>query len=912
MRSKSASWFWTPGIKTALITLKKNGMKSIFSFRLLYALLLFISPVVGSGQNKPVYDSAKGFFDFQKKMNAYYERVGKIRGYKQWKRNEWYFETRVDRTGKMVDMQQFKQEAIQKAALMKNSFRSQPGEENMVNGSWTHTGPIAVSQANNGIGRVNRFAFHPTNPNIFWAAAAGGGLWKTTNGGGSWTSLTDGLPNINLQGVAINPIDPDIIYILTGDADGNGGGATKCCSFGKNSIGVLKSTDGGDSWRYTGLKWDETEGKHPYKLIIHPTNPNRLFVAGGGLWITENAGSTWTQTMPFESIYDIEFMPNNGQIGYFSTNDGKFFRSTDGGLTWGSGPQFSSINPEAGRTSIAVTPDNPFAVYMLISNNYNENNEDSSYTFNGLYYSGNMGLAGSWVKKESVLPNVFSGNGTVLIDGQQNYDHALAVSPINSDQVITGGISLFISTNGGSTLNYVNDNTANYHVDIHELVYGPSGTTLYAGTDGGVYKSNDFGVTWNSSNSTLGITQYYRISMSAANSTYVLGGAQDNGSHLRSLNSSVFQMIKGKDGMDNAIGQSNTNIMYVSAQHSDFYKSYDGGNTVNLFCDPTTLEAYNIFVQSYWVNNIVLHPGNDNIVYIGYQPVVRGTDIGGIWTFVPIGAQSGQDVSGRTILNISKSNPNVIYAGDNKWGPGEEPGLWRTSNGGSSWTPLTIPFDSTLFTRLTINPDDEDEIWLTYGGFYDGKKVFRSLNGGSSWTNVTGSLPNVPVNCIIYDDNNGSPNDALYVGTDIGVFYRDNTLGDWIPFNNGLPVVEVTDLELHESAGILRAGTYGRGVWQTALYDAACTATLNFSSHSPSTPFFYSAGSTITSSANIYGAGSNIQYKAGQRITLTTGFRANAATNAKFLGYIGPCPGGGVPSRSGQSTYNGLKGYLKD
>ncbi|MBC7868406.1 MAG: hypothetical protein H7X88_12795, partial [Gloeobacteraceae cyanobacterium ES-bin-316] len=161
-----------------------------------------------------------------------------------------------------------------------------------------------------------------------------------------------------------------------------------------------------------------------------------------------------------------------------------------------------------------------------------------------------------------------------------------------------------------------------------------------------------------------------------------------------------------------------------------------------------------------------------------------------------------------------------------------------------------------------------------------------------------------------YDDNNGSPNDALYIGTDIGVFYRDNTLGDWIPFSNGLPVVEVTDLEINESAGLLRAGTYGRGVWQTPVYDGACAASLSFTAHSPSTPAFHSAGNSITSSAVIAGAGANVKYKAGQRITLTPGFRASASTDAKFLSYIGACISGGVPPGYNRSSLNGLPGYL--
>jgi hypothetical protein len=888
-------------------------ISTLLSFFCTLPLLLLIS-IVGFGQHKPLYDSLKGFYDYQKKINDYYNQVGRIRGYNQWKRQEWYFETRVDKNGKMVNMQQLNQQAIQKAALVKSTRANRIGETNVISGDWNFVGPIAVNQSNEGIGRVNRFAFHPTNANILWAATAAGGLWKTTTAGNSWFPLTDGLPNLNLSGVAVNPQNPNSIYILTGDGDAAGVGADRCCSFSRSSTGVLKSVDGGATWEYTGLKWDESVGRRGYKLVMHPSDTNRLFVATtSGLYRTDNGGFSWTQTFSSLDIFDIEFMPNNSQVVYFGTDNGQFYRSTNGGLNFG--VQFTSVNPLAGRVSIAVTPDNSSAVYMLISNDKDDDNPDSSYTFNGLYYSDSMGVNGSWIKRESVLPNVFGGDGTVLVDGQQNYDHALAVSPINVNQVITGGIRLFISANGGNTLNLVSDDATVYHVDIHDLAYGPSGNTLYAATDGGIYKSNNFGATWSAANTNLAITQYYRIAVTPASSTYILGGSQDNGSHLRNINSAVFQEVYGKDGMDCAIGQSDPSIMYVSAQHTDFYKSYNGGVSFGLFCSQNTLEGYNINVNANWVNNIVLHPTNDNTVYIGYQPIIRGIDVAGTWIFSPLGIQSGADISGRNVLNVARTNPDVIYAGSNKYEtvPGDQ-ALWRSDNGGINWTPLPVPDTFSKFSRLVINPDDAGDVWLVYGGYTDGRKVYRSTNGGGSWNNITGSLPNVPVNCIVYDDNNGSPNDALYIGTDIGVFYRDDELGDWIPFSNGLPVVEVTDLEINESAGLLRAGTYGRGVWQTSLYDGTCSSNLTISatSHDPSTPGFYTATSTITSRGVIIGAGASVQYRAGQRITLIPGFSADASTDAKFLGFLGPCPSGGVPSAVNGSSFNGLRGYLKE
>jgi hypothetical protein len=211
----------------------------------------------------------------------------------------------------------------------------------------------------------------------------------------------------------------------------------------------------------------------------------------------------------------------------------------------------------------------------------------------------------------------------------------------------------------------------------------------------------------------------------------------------------------------------------------------------------------------------------------------------------------------------------------------------ENNHGGTNWTSISVPYTLQRFSRLTINPDDADEIWLTYGGYDDGFKVFRSLNGGTSWTNITGSLPNTPVNCIVYSDHNGNPNDALYIGTDIGVFYRDNTLGDWVPFSTGLPVAEVTDLEINIADGLIRAGTYGRGIWQSSLYSATCAVTHSFTtnSHPPSKPGFFPVSGTINSTAIITGVGATIQYKAGQHIILNPVFESMATTAQNFILY---------------------------
>ena len=198
-----------------------------------------------------------------------------------------------------------------------------------------------------------------------------------------------------------------------------------------------------------------------------------------------------------------------------------------------------------------------------------------------------------------------------------------------------------------------------------------------------------------------------------------------------------------------------------------------------------------------------------------------------------------------------------------------------------------------MVTALTTNPDDAGEVWITLGGWTAGEKVYRSLNGGVSWSNMSGTLPNVPVNAIIYQDTNNNPDEAVYIGTDIGVFYRDASLSDWTYYSNGLPVVEVSDLEISYADDKLVAGTYGRGIWETDLF-SACPNNyiLDEFQQFTSLSYFFQAADSIRSTVEIDGFGSVVIYRAGDHVTLADGFIATAANQAFFKAVTGACDGG--------------------
>jgi hypothetical protein len=377
---------------------------------------------------------------------------------------------------------------------------------------------------------------------------------------------------------------------------------------------------------------------------------------------------------------------------------------------------------------------------------------------------------------------------------------------------------------------------------------------------------------------------------------------------MMNLNNPVYEHISGGDGMDNIISPTNSNFIYASYQNGIIRKSINNGNS---FFDILTDDDHDLYdLNPRWVTQLALHPTDNNTIFIGTFPMVKVLEIGGARVITELNATG----RGGRALTIDPSDANRLYCSDTWTFSGNVDGCkaWRTTDGGTSWTEIYSNNTNRIITGIAVNPDNASEIFACFGGFESGYKIIKSTDGGDNWTNITGTLPNVPVNCIIYDDTNGNPDDALYIGTDIGVFYRDNNLGDWIPFNNGLPVVEITDLEIQNSSGVLRAGTYGRGMWQTALFSTSCNATYTFTtnSHGTSTPYFYQAGTSITSTAEIEGLGANVHYRAGGRVILNPGFRINAVTNAKFTATIGSCISGGVPGGYLLPTYNGLKGYL--
>ncbi|GIV40837.1 MAG: hypothetical protein KatS3mg034_0147 [Vicingaceae bacterium] len=728
-------------------------------------------------------DPNVNFYEIQKTFNEYWkgkDHTEKGKGWKQFKRWEWFMEPRVYPHGD--------RNIMNRAMLQFYANQKKEKGTNDKAANWTYIGNTSVPSGGGGAGRLNCVRFHPTNTNTYFVGAPAGGLWKTTNGGSSWSNVnTDLLASIGCSDLAIHPGNPNIMYLATGDGDA---GDTY-------SIGVLKTTDGGNTWNPTGLSWTVQQTRRIRKLIMNPLNPNTLLAAtSNGVYKTNNAGNTWTQVQT-GSFYDIEYKPNDTTVVYACTD--QFYKSTNGGASF---TLITSGLPSASasiRMAIAVTPANASYVYVLVGS-------QTDYGFYGFYRSTNSGTSFTLMANS---PNLLGWSSTGNDQGGQAwYDLAIAASPTNANTVVVGGINIWKTTNGGSSWSLIGHWTgsggADYvHADIHDLIFYPNnGSTIFAATDGGIFKTTDGGVNWVDISSNLPIAQIYRLGLSVTDANKVITGWQDNGTNLK--NNTTWSRVIGGDGMECIIDYTNANIMYGELYYGNIRKSTNGGSswTTIVSTGGTGVDA-----DGDWVTPYVMHPTNNQTLLVGKAGVYVTTNGGSSWS--ALGTLSGGSGNVKAIA-YAPSNPNVIYVA-------KQNALFKSTNGGTSFTNITsgLPVSSASITYIAVSNTDPNRVYVTFSGYSSANKVYLSTNGGSSWTNFSTGLPNLPVNCIVYE--NGSPN-RVYVGTDVGVYVRDDNMSSWQAYNTGLPNVIVNELEIHYGAGKIRAATYGRGLWESDLY----------------------------------------------------------------------------------------------
>lgn len=732
--------------------------------------------------------------------------------------------------------------------------------------AWTSVGPSPIpngqtfSVQHPVSGRVTTIAVHPGNSSVAYVGTAQGGVYRTLDNGATWTAIFDNAQTLAVGSIAISPSQPSTIYVGTGE--GNFG----CDTF--FGVGVYR-IDNADSAapvmsgpfnQETGTGADVLTGRAISKVLVHPTDPNTIFIAsnsggvGGigcdahptqvsarGVYRSTNAASanatfqkltTATANGGNRSATDLEFEPGNPNVlwativGYSTAGDGGVYRTTS---ALAATPAFSQVlstgtASATARTELAVNKvGTAVTVYAAIT--------DGSGTVKRTTSNG-----GTWTTLTAA--NGFCG-------GQCMYDMPIAVDPNNAAVLYIGGSAdgtttaiLKKSTNATGTASFTKAQNG-LHADSHSIEVDPQNTAnIWFGSDGGVWKSSDAAATWTSLNNTgFNATQFQSLARHPVDPNYTIGGTQDNGTERMRPDGTWTRTDYG-DGGYALIDQNATNTTTVRQYHTYFnqvgaggivgfatttsstafenWAFYGCGGTANgLSCNDSAVEFY---------APMALGPGNPNTVYYGTDRLYRSSNSGVTMTVVSQQFAAGVSVSA---IGISPQNDAVRVVGLSN---GK---VFRTTTGGASSATMadvtgTIP--ARYVSRAVVDPNNQNTAYVTLAGFFGNTTtahIYKTTNlnaAAPTWTALgAGSIPDVPVDAFAVDP---SDSNALYAGTDIGVYRSTDGGATWAPFGTGLPRVAVFDMAIHNPSRTLRIATHGRGMWDISVAAPVAPGTL--------------------------------------------------------------------------------------
>ena len=836
---------------------------TLFSLMLLWQDNIMAQPWLINTEPQYKNKSDLNFYDIQSNFYSWLELKSNthIRGTKRFHRWEWYYEDRVFPTGDMPDpLKNYSewQKSVSKISVIKNTITGK-------NASWVSISPNMVPQSIDetlisGMGRINCIAFHPTDPDILWIGASQGGVWKTVDNGETWICLTDELPLNRISDICIDPVNPDIIYIATGDIEYYGLDVLSNAFSTIYGLGIFKSIDGGANWAPCGLSFsfEEKDFTLIRKIYINPYNTTELIAAGiSGIFKSFNSGDSWVQVTD-NMVIDFDKNPLNDSClfatGLLIPSTGgtnNVLRSYDFGNTWDT--LDTHIIPEQTgvlRSELDISKSDTSIIYIL-SCGLDEGfyalykSEDGGNSWFAVCARDTAGLEGA-----VPAPNIFGrthGNyfniPFIPADdgGQGTYDITLLIDPYNPDKILTGGINMWGSEDGGNTWDivsfWINYMGPSIHADQHCSRINSLNNIMYQSNDGGIYRTDttilantdtiincvdvftlditpgcyELPTVWEDISSGLHISEYYAISTCMTFPGIVVGGTQDNGTFM--LRNGQWQKIYGGDGMVAMIDHFNPDVIYVTNQYGSLSKSTDGGLS---FVSELELDITNTGEFGHWVTPYVMHPQNPQIIYAGFKNVWRSTDGAGSWTKLSsFGTSSTRSINS---LVVAPSNPDYIYAA-------RKGSIYRTTDGGISWVAIHpgLPVNLAVITSICVADNDPENIWVSFNGYADGIKVFNSTDAGNNWDNVSGSLPNVGANTLVFQYGTiDGVSHAVYLGTDLGIYYTNDSIQQlpdrWALYSEGLPKVVINDLDIQYGSQKLYAATYGRGLWESNLY----------------------------------------------------------------------------------------------
>ena len=658
-------------------------------------------------------------------------------------------------------------------------------------GNWIVCGPVLddITTRDNirGIGRMNAITFHPFDPAVIFAGAPAGGLWRSFDGGQSWSSNTDDFPTLGVSSIGFSSSNPAVVYMGTGDRDASD----------SPGMGVMKSTNGGENWEFAN------EGIAGYvvgDLWVHPELEDHVVACtSGGIFKTTDGGQSWNQVSNNAQNYkDIVQHPLNANILY-CTGSGRFWRSEDAGENW----EYinDGIEPST-RMVIAVTPAAPDYVYVLST---------GTYEYRAFYKSTDSGLN---FLEMSDAPNIMgwsaAGDGE---GGQAWYDLCIEADPVVVDRVYVGGIRMKRSDDAGVTWLDIQDSYL--HVDQHDLTANPHTGDIWLANDGGIYRYAD-NQQWEDRSHGIITGEIYKIGQSPFAGTNAMNGYQDNGTYL--FDGIQWERGSGGDGFECIYDPNDPEWLFSSSQYGRIYRTGPGIQSQTIVSNGDL----GITEGGAWSTPFTLSNEDSETMFVGLLNIWRSTNVKHavrdsiVWEKLS-SELGGSDANTMRVVHRHRYNENIIFAAKSNRK------LFRCDNALAEadsvvWIDLSsdLPLSSNPVLSIETVSGEDSTVFISFA-----KKVWQSNDLGYSWEELEGELSGLPINSIVYDTTG---TDALYAGSDMGVFHWHVEDSIWTNFSSGLPPsVRVTELELYPGTNVsdpqrLRAGTYGRGMWETDVY----------------------------------------------------------------------------------------------
>lgn len=700
--------------------------------------------------------------------------------------------------------------------------------QSTINSNWTELGP-AINGIT-GVGQIKAIAFDPDNPeNIMYAGAPVGGVWKTVNGGLDWFNLnTDHqFARLGASYIAIDKVQNSNgiynIYVATGDVG----------SLNSFSDGIYRSIDGGVTWHTmnNGLFNASNSFNYIAKLLIDDSNADIMYAATSvGIYKTVNrqdVNPTWIKVYPNignEWMRNIEFEPGSSTTLFASGVD--FIKSVSSGTI----NSWTSIGTASNGLNMAGTPNfignltHPFFADKYIQNTNFSISSDNLYLYAIVYFRNtsppwNFSIPGGRrAFKYDIVNDTWSA-----ITSVDCYRMPIKVSPFNNSLVFVGDVYLNRTINGG--VNWLNVG-GNIHDDFHAIEFAPyDDHVLFVGCDGGIWKivldQSGNVISRTELNNGLSVATIYNTASSVFDPYQILIGNQDLG--LNYFKNSLWSHKITSDGFEVLMDHNNINIMYGTT-----YWPVNGkiNRSINNAANPYFNCCYNVSSEpAIHGAALVMDPYDSNILLQGRINVWKTNNASTTmnWTKISDFQNNHNATLYQAIkaLVVAPQDPNYIYTNiiEDLWATGTFNRLFKSTVGGGTgindWIEITpTPGINNPISAIAVSDKDPNHIWVTYSGYNSNLKVKESFDGGNNWIDVNSGLPNLPVNCIIYERGT---NDGIYIGTDVGVYYKNAYLTSWVPFMTDLPNTVVSWLEINYSANKIRAATYGRGLWESNL-----------------------------------------------------------------------------------------------